>query len=643
MNNLKISAKLAGGFLAVVAIIIAMSGVTLWNIQQIERADVAAEHSKAAAGAALNSRMSLARLENSWRGYLLTADEYYLGRVAAHETNLRAGIDQLRAMKQDSPQALARLDGVVASLETYRAQVIEAGKKLVADPESRHRAVQMVGQGGLADRLMAPIEDGLDAEIEEDIQLNTAASDSLHAAVAQSEIVLWTGLVVSALLAAALGWLLTRLIATPIRNLTQVMGRLAEGNNAVEVPSTDRKDEIGQIAKAVQVFKDAALDKLRVEAQAVELREGAEADRSRTEAEKAREAKEDHIAVSALAAGLASLANGDLTYRIEATFAPKTQQLKDDFNQAIGQLQETMATISGAIGAMKTGTGEISQAADDLSRRTEQQAASLEETAAALDQITSTVKKTAEGARQAAQVSGEARSGAEKSGAVVREAVSAMDQIEKSSEQISRIIGVIDEIAFQTNLLALNAGVEAARAGEAGRGFAVVAQEVRALAQRSAEAAKEIKSLISTSTEQVNQGVGLVGQTGEVLDLIARQVTEMSELVTKIAESAQEQSTGLAEVNTAVNQMDQVTQQNAAMVEQSTAASHSLAREADELARLVARFKVGGAPAQPASRAEASRPQAKPVVQLKNSGGRGQQAVAAAPAAHADEDGWESF
>lgn len=643
MNNLKISAKLALAFLAVVAIIVAMSGATLWNIQRIDEADIAAEHSKAAAGAALNARYSLSRMENSWRGYLLTSNEYYLGRVDTHEGNLRAGIENLRKLKQDSPEALTRLDGVVAALDAYRAQIIEEGKRLVADPLNRFMAVQMIGQGGIADQMIAPIEDGLDAEVEEDIRINTQASAQLNAAVHQTQVVQWTGLVVSGLLAAALGWLLTRMIATPIRSLTAVMGRLAEGDNAVEVPSVERKDEVGQIARAVQVFKDAAIEKLRVEAQAVELREGAEADRNRTEAEKAREAREDHVAVSALAAGLASLANGDLTHRIEVAFAPKTQQLKDDFNQAMAQLQETMATISGAVGAMKTGTGEISQAADDLSRRTEQQAASLEETAAALDQITTTVKKTAEGARQAARVSGEARSGAEKSGAVVREAVSAMDQIEKSSEQIGRIIGVIDEIAFQTNLLALNAGVEAARAGEAGRGFAVVAQEVRALAQRSAEAAKEIKSLISTSTEQVNQGVGLVGQTGEVLELIARQVTEMSDLVGKIAESAQEQSTGLAEVNTAVNQMDQVTQQNAAMVEQSTAASHSLAREADELARLIARFKLGNAPVQIASRAETARPQARPVVQMKTAGGRGQQAAVAMAAAQPDEDGWESF
>jgi methyl-accepting chemotaxis protein len=252
-----------------------------------------------------------------------------------------------------------------------------------------------------------------------------------------------------------------------------------------------------------------------------------------------------------------------------------------------------MRVVAGNAQGIRSGAGEISTAADDLSRRTEQQAASLEETSAALDQITATVRKTAEGAGHARQVVSSAKQQAQLSGEVVGNAVAAMGHIEKSSAQIGQIIGVIDEIAFQTNLLALNAGVEAARAGDAGRGFAVVAQEVRALAQRSAEAAKEIKGLIQASSGQVALGVELVGETGKALARIAAEVTEIDGAVTEIAASAQEQSTALAEVNTAVNQMDQVTQQNAAMVEQSTAASHSLAQEAEQLATLVGRFSVG--------------------------------------------------
>jgi len=238
------------------------------------------------------------------------------------------------------------------------------------------------------------------------------------------------------------------------------------------------------------------------------------------------------------------------------------------------------------------GVEEIAQASEDLSRRTEQQAAGLEETAAALDQITATVRQTAEGARRANTAIADAKRESQHSGAVVGRAVSAMGQIEQSSAQISQIIGVIDEIAFQTNLLALNAGVEAARAGDAGRGFAVVASEVRALAQRSAEAAKEIKTLISASTEQVAQGVDLVDQTGHALNAIMQRVEEIDKVMTEIAHSAQEQATGLAQVNVAVNQMDRVVQQNAAMVEESTAATQTLKGEASELLALVARFRL---------------------------------------------------
>ena len=301
-----------------------------------------------------------------------------------------------------------------------------------------------------------------------------------------------------------------------------------------------------------------------------------------------------------------------------------------------------MKVIIVNVAGITTGAGEISQASDDLSKRTEQQAASLEETAAALDQITATVRRTAAGARQASDAVTAAKGEAEHSGVVVTQAVSAMGQIEKSSQQISQIIGVIDEIAFQTNLLALNAGVEAARAGDAGRGFAVVAQEVRALAQRSAEAAKEIKGLISTSTQQVGQGVDLVGQTGKALQSIVAKVAEIDTLVSEISSSAQEQATGLAEVNTAVNQMDQVVQQNAAMVEQSTAASHSLANEAQEMARLVSRFQVGEvAAAQTAPRPATARstPAPSPVRALH----RKVAASFGGAAAAAQTDGWEEF
>jgi methyl-accepting chemotaxis protein len=311
--------------------------------------------------------------------------------------------------------------------------------------------------------------------------------------------------------------------------------------------------------------------------------------------------------VQAVAGGLQKLADGVLTYRIDQVFAGEYEQLRRDFNDAMVKMESALGEVVAASHGIHAGSGEITQAADDLSRRTEQQAASLEETAAALDEITATVRRTAEGALHARGVVGKAREDATASGEIVEGAVKAMSAIEHSSNQIGQIIGVIDEIAFQTNLLALNAGVEAARAGDAGRGFAVVAQEVRALAQRSAEAAKEIKALISTSAQEVGQGVGLVGQAGAALQRIAGQVAEISAVVDEIAHSAQEQATGLGQVNTAVNQMDQMTQQNAAMVEESTAASHGMAQEAANLAKLTGGFEVGGR--QAAARAP-TRPRA---------------------------------
>jgi len=326
-----------------------------------------------------------------------------------------------------------------------------------------------------------------------------------------------------------------------------------------------------------------------------------EAERATAEAEQRRRlvevetyARAQLTAVNALGQGVEKLAEGDLISRVrEDAFPVEARKISSDFNTAVDNLQQTLAGVLGAARSLRAGCGEISAAADDLAQRTERQTAGLERTAAALDQITATVKKSSDNAEKARGVTQSARSNAEKSGQVVREAVEAMGGIEKSSQSITQIIGVIDEIAFQTNLLALNAGVEAARAGDAGRGFAVVAQEVRALAQRSADAAKEIKTLIRASSEQVGKGVKLVGETGQTLDQILGQVIEINDLVGEIAASSKEQAGGLAEVNAAVNQMGQVIHQNGTMVQQSAAAAGALAAEAEDLERQLGGYRVG--------------------------------------------------
>jgi methyl-accepting chemotaxis protein len=315
----------------------------------------------------------------------------------------------------------------------------------------------------------------------------------------------------------------------------------------------------------------------------------------RAEARRAEMEAAQRQVVDALKIGLESLAEGDLTARIDEAFGAEYEQLRQDFNLAVERLLEAMRGVIENADLIRGEASEISNAADDLSSRTERQAATLEETAAALDQLTSSVRSAAEGAAHANQIVETARSNAETSGGVVREAVKAMSEIEASSAQISKITSVIDDIAFQTNLLALNAGVEAARAGEAGRGFAVVASEVRALAQRSSEAAREINELITASGGQVKRGVDLVGQAGEALAGIVRSVMEISQNVNEIAVSSKEQAAGLNEINEAVNQLDQVTQQNAAMFEQTTAASHALTREAETLSQTMGRFRTGGA------------------------------------------------
>lgn len=298
-------------------------------------------------------------------------------------------------------------------------------------------------------------------------------------------------------------------------------------------------------------------------------------------------------AISDVAMALKALAEGDLTQRLNKAFVPTMEKLRLDFNDAVSILCDTMNGVMESSQAISSSTAEIKEAAIDLSQRTEKQAASVEEAAAALEEITGTVTDSARRATEVGQLATNTRAHAEKSGVVVRDAVVAMNEIEQSSKQISSILGVIDEIAFQTNLLALNAGVEAARAGEAGKGFAVVAQEVRELAQRSATAAKEIRQLIITSAAQVERGVSLVANTGTALEQIVQQVAEVSSTIATIIHSSGEQSGALKEINSSVNVIDQSTQKNAAMVEETTAATFSLANEIENLFQLVRRFNTG--------------------------------------------------
>ena len=590
LKNISIRNKIMLSFGLLLGAAVAMILSVFVQLTGMKEAIRLNDESKSIIDQTQTAEKGILRVNSQMRGVLLTGDAKYMGSYTEGWKQFDEAVAKLEASdltdQERATLAKAKADAKTW-LDTFGAPLTRAG----LDPAARDAGRETLTAAGEKARV-THITKAVTA-IRKTEQARMAMREAAqHKAIFSSIAMLIGGGLGLVVIAVGMGWQLTNLVAAPVGRMTHSMLRLADGDFEVETPDRDRADEVGSLSRAFEAFKENSLKALRLEKEASTMREAGEAERAKTEAQRAREAAEDRAAIEALGQGLHALSTGDLTHRITERLAPKSEQLKDDFNASIAKLETVMSGVRHAVMTISGGAREISAASDDLSRRTEQQAASLEETAAALEEITATVNKTAEGAGHARSAVSGAKIDAESGGEIAERAVAAMSEIESSSSQISQIIGVIDEIAFQTNLLALNAGVEAARAGEAGRGFAVVAQEVRALAQRSADAAKEIKSLITLSTNQVMTGVELVGQTGKALESIVAKVIDVSGIVSEIAASAREQATGLGEVNVAVNQMDQVTQQNAAMVEESTAASHGLATEADELARLMSQFKV---------------------------------------------------
>ncbi|AVA20247.1 methyl-accepting chemotaxis protein [Rhizobium sp. NXC24] len=510
--------------------------------------------------------------------------------VAAGKSRFGEAKDRLKQAENQVPAQKAQMDQILAGIDELEALT----NKVIDQRKSGDVKGANANMAAISDKLTALVVK-MQANNNELTDRMNDGGDAVSAHV-NTTINYTLGILGTlTLLAMILGVYVAQTgIATPLTRLHRRMVTLASGDTASEIEGLDRRDEIGQMASAVSVFRDNAIERARLEAQAEVDRNLSDSEHAEREARQATEAAHLQQAVQALGDGLKRLAQGDLVTHINTQFVAHLDQLRQDFNHSLIKLNEAMQAVGANARAINAGANEIRGSADELSKRTEQQAAAVEETAAALEQITTTVKDAAKRAEEASQLVAHTRSGAERSGEIVRNAVSAMQQIEKSSSEIGNIIGVIDDIAFQTNLLALNAGVEAARAGEAGKGFAVVAQEVRELAQRSANAAKEIKSLITASSTHVQTGVNLVDETGKALDVIVSEVQEINRHVHAIAEASREQSAGLQEINTAVNAMDHGTQQNAAMVEESTAASHSLATEAASLTALLGQFRMTG-------------------------------------------------
>ncbi|MGA1802367.1 methyl-accepting chemotaxis protein [Rhizobium sp. HT1-10] len=557
-----------------------------------------------------------------------------------YETSKTQLFGRMDHVKASIPDRANEMDALIGRVKEIIALTDESVRLSASDQDDNAKALLVK-----ADALILPLTLDTAALLDEITKAVGAKSDDLSD---QTNSTIVSSLIVVGI-AFALGilaslFVASRGITTPIVRLRDRMTSLAQGQTEAIVEGQDRRDEVGQMAAAVSVFRDNAIERLRLENEAESNRSLTDRERMARENQKAEEAANTKFAVDHLAAALDRLSNGDVAHRIETPFVSHLDGLRTNFNGSVANLQEALRAVGENARGIDAGANEIRSAADDLSKRTEQQAASVEETAAALEEITTTVKDSSRRAEEVGGLVARAREGAEKSGSVVRQAVTAMNEIEKSSGEITNIISVIDEIAFQTNLLALNAGVEAARAGEAGKGFAVVAQEVRELAQRSAKAAKEIKALITASGEHVRSGVQLVGQTGKALEVIVTEVQDINRHIHAIVESSREQAVGLQEINTAVNTMDQGTQQNAAMVEQSTAASHSLAREAASLNTLLSRFNIGRseAVAAPAVRtaSAASRPAPSPAHAL---GRKVAKAFGGGATAAAQSASWEEF
>ncbi len=667
LQHMKTSFKITITFAILIVVAATVSILNYRSIHFIDKTNGWIQHTNEVYRATNKILVAIVNQETGLRGYLIAGNDAFLDPYRGGISDYEAGLANVKALTSDNPAQQQRLANLDEQAKAWRANIAEKEIALMRNTSTAEQARAFEAQGAgkaYMDKIRSTI-----AEIQEtERSLMDARSADGDAAVGNSDWVNIGGLIGLTGFALFGGFALYRGIAEPVGSSTAVMRKLADGDLDVDVPFTELKNELGEMARAVEVFKQNAIKVRELNAQEAALQaKSADLQSNIGEVVSAavagdftkritknygnvdldRFAAQVNELVASVDHGVAetrrvisALSDGDLTAGMHGEFQGAFAELRDNVNHTMANLRHLLGQVRIAIETINSGAGEMRTASGELSKRTEQQAASLEETSAALEEITAAVKNSTERATEASHMVDEARRSTEQSSAVVQNAVSAMGRIEQASGEIGQIINVIDEIAFQTNLLALNAGVEAARAGEAGKGFAVVAQEVRELAQRSAHAAKEIKTLISRSGDEVQTGVKLVTATGDALGQIQSHVIKINEHVHSIATAAREQSTGLSEVNTAVNHMDQMTQQNAAMVEESTASSNRLADEASNLARLITRFKLDDA--APALRAAPL--DAPPILSPARAlGGRLSRAFSGRTAAVASPGQWEEF
>jgi methyl-accepting chemotaxis protein len=542
---------------------------------------------------------------------------YYLMATAANETDEKkikelAGVaakaldqlaEKLRALGDpafDNGKSAEKL----TQLKTAVASYVKQGKSVIdmADGDAGTALTLMMG----ATRSFTKIADLTDELTDSANELRDNKVAQNNATLDRQTTLLIVIMAIAILVGSLASFLISRGISRPVMGIAMAIKRMAEGDFDTALPGLGRRDEIGEIAGAVEGIKSMAAERARREAEEAAARQVWEAEeagrRQKLEAEieakaaadRAKAAEEQAGVLSLLAAGLKSLSDGDLTVCLDADFSEAYRKIKDDFNATVGRLQETLGSIAEIAREVSRATGEISSSTTDLSQRTEEQAASLEQTSASMEEFSATVKKNAESAKAASQSARGTREVADRGGEVVAKAVDAMARIEGTSHKVSDIIGVIDEIARQTNLLALNAAVEAARAGDAGRGFAVVASEVRSLAQRSSQAAKDINALITNSNSQVRDGVDLVNKAGMALAEIVESIKTVAAIVSDIANASAEQAGGIQQVDKALAQIDEATQQNSALVEENAATAKALEQQAKAMDERISFFRLGG-------------------------------------------------